>query len=117
MEKKESIFTPEDDRKILSELSNGVQLKDIAEEIGKPFKSVRNRRAHLLTRFVLGAPLSDREHYVLDLISLGNTNAKIAEKLDISKRTVDTYRVNAIKKLGASNIAHAIRLACEQRIL
>lgn len=58
--------------------------------------------------------LSERELQVLELIALELTTNEIAEKLFISKHTVETYRKNLLLKLDAKNLAgltkHAIYL-------
>nr|WP_299035051.1 response regulator transcription factor [uncultured Tenacibaculum sp.] len=59
-------------------------------------------------------PLSSRELQVLELIARENTTKEIADKLFISKHTVETYRKNLLLKLDAKNLAgltkHAIYL-------
>lgn len=47
--------------------------------------------------------ITAREESVLQLIAQGHTNKNIAEQLDISVKTVDTHRANAIRKLGISD--------------
>lgn len=44
--------------------------------------------------------LSEREQEVLRLVAEGNSNAQIAAQLFISRRTVETHRAHAMKKLG-----------------
>lgn len=57
--------------------------------------------------------LSVRELEVLPLICQGMSNQEIADKLFISKRTVDKHRANILAKTGAKNTAclvvHAIK--------
>lgn len=57
--------------------------------------------------------LSSRELEILELICHGNSNIDIAEKLFISKRTVDKHRANMLEKTNSKNTAqlvmHAIR--------
>lgn len=60
--------------------------------------------------------LTSREVEVLKLISYGLTTAKIAEKLFISKRTVDTHRNNLLSKLNLSNTAGLVRYAIENNL-
>ncbi|WP_319542105.1 response regulator transcription factor [uncultured Pseudodesulfovibrio sp.] len=43
--------------------------------------------------------LSEREQQILDLLANGETNAEIAERLDISIRTVESYYTRMISKL------------------
>lgn len=56
-----------------------------------------------------GVHLSRREQQVLDLVIAGLTSKEAARKLGISPRTVETYRVNLMKKTGASCTAELIR--------
>jgi DNA-binding NarL/FixJ family response regulator len=47
--------------------------------------------------------LSDRELQVIELVTRGLTNEQIAEKLEISKRTVDNHISNILTKTGTQN--------------
>jgi len=55
--------------------------------------------------------LTPRERVVLGLSAQGNTCAEIAEKLAISRRTVEVHRANMMHKLGLSNQAALLRYA------
>ncbi len=61
--------------------------------------------------------LTDREHEVLILIAQGLSNVKIAEKLFISQRTVDTHRTNIMKKIQVHNVAGIIKYAFQNNLL
>lgn len=61
--------------------------------------------------------LSSREREVLHLAAHGYTNAEIAERLCISRRTVETHRANAMRKLDLSNHTELIRYALQRGIL
>jgi two-component system, NarL family, response regulator NreC len=61
--------------------------------------------------------LSPREGEVLALIADGFTTKEIAEKLFISNRTVETHRVNMLKKLNVKNSAELVRKAAELKII
>jgi DNA-binding NarL/FixJ family response regulator len=56
--------------------------------------------------------LSDREEEVLRLIARGFTNRQIAERLDVSVKTVETHKARAMEKLGVDSragiVEHAI---------
>lgn len=54
---------------------------------------------------------TDRELEVLQLISDGFTNVQIADKLFLSKRTVEGYRQNLIEKMDVKNSASLIKYA------
>ncbi|QEY32875.1 response regulator transcription factor [Synechococcus sp. RSCCF101] len=47
--------------------------------------------------------LSEREIEIIELVALGLTNQEIAERLTISKRTVDNHVSNVFSKTGAKN--------------
>ena len=55
--------------------------------------------------------LSDRQKQVMDLAVKGLSNKEIAQTLQISPRTVETYRAWVMEKTGARNIAELVRLA------
>jgi DNA-binding NarL/FixJ family response regulator len=46
------------------------------------------------------ATLSDREVEIIELVTAGLTNEEIADRLSISKRTVDNHVSNILKKAG-----------------
>lgn len=54
--------------------------------------------------------LTAREREVLELISMGKSNAQIATQLFIASRTVATHVEHILAKLGAANRAHASAL-------
>lgn len=54
--------------------------------------------------------LSNREIEVLELISLGYTNAEIGVALNIGVETVKSHRGHLLKKLKAKNSAKLIRV-------
>ena len=47
--------------------------------------------------------LSGREREIIDLVADGLTNQQIAERLTISKRTVDNHVSNMFTKTGSKN--------------
>lgn len=60
-----------------------------------------------------GAHLTRREHEVLRLIGQGHTDREIAVRLGLSAKTVHTYRVNVMTKLGVRNVGMLVRRAME----
>ncbi|MDJ0582615.1 helix-turn-helix transcriptional regulator [Crocosphaera sp.] len=53
--------------------------------------------------------LSGREMQILDLVSTGLTNLQIAQKLEISKRTVDNHISNILTKTKTDNRVELVR--------
>jgi two-component system invasion response regulator UvrY len=58
--------------------------------------------------------LSRREFQVMLMISHGLSNAEISDKLCLSPKTISTYRLRLLDKLGAQNEVDLIRIAVEQ---
>lgn len=56
--------------------------------------------------------LTTRERQILKLIAEGDRNRDIAEKLSITIKTVETHRLNLMRKLDAHNIADLVNWAC-----
>ncbi len=74
----------------------------------QPVHSVSDQRLEQLTT---------REIEILSMIAAGLNNNKIAEKLFISPKTVDTHRTNLMRKLNANNAASLTRIAIETGLL
>ncbi|MCU1748804.1 two component system response regulator [Pseudomonas sp. 6D_7.1_Bac1] len=55
--------------------------------------------------------LTTRERQILKLIAEGGRNRDIAEKLTITIKTVETHRLNLMRKLDAHNIAELVNWA------
>jgi two-component system, NarL family, response regulator NreC len=58
--------------------------------------------------------LSEREAEVLRLVAQGYLSKAIAAQLGVGSKTVDTYRLRAMEKLGLSSRAALVRYALEQ---
>jgi two-component system response regulator NreC len=70
-----------------------------------------------LRRSVGGDGLSPRETEVLRLIALGHTNSEIANKLHLSRRTVETHRARIHRKLGMTTRAELVRFALRRHLI
>lgn len=62
-------------------------------------------------------PLTEREIQVLRLVAEGLNSREIAERLNISVKTVDTHRANMMEKLQAHNTAELIKIAIQKGIV
>ena len=60
------------------------------------------------------ADLSEREKEVLILLAWGYSNKEIAGQLDLSTKTVETYRVRVSEKLGLRSRTELVRYALRQ---
>lgn len=61
--------------------------------------------------------LTSRELEVLSLLAGGRTNSVIADKLNISPRTVEVHRANMMTKLNAKHVAEAIQTAFDADVV
>lgn len=57
--------------------------------------------------------LSERELAVLKRVAMGMSQKQIAAELDISHKTVDTYRARGMRKLDLANRANLVRFAID----
>lgn len=63
------------------------------------------------------ARLSVRERVVLEMVAEGLTNSEVAQRLKISRRTVESHRANLMQKLGIRTQADLIRFAIRHNIV
>lgn len=60
--------------------------------------------------------LTATERNILRLVSEGKSNAEVAEIIGLSARTVETYRLRLMRKLGIGNLASLVKYAIRQGI-
>lgn len=60
------------------------------------------------------AAISDRETEVLRLMALGHSNKEIAAALDLSVKTVEVHKANAMRKLGLAGRTDVVKYAMLQ---
>lgn len=58
--------------------------------------------------------ISRKEREILRFIADGMSSKEIAEKLDLSIRTVSNHRANMLKKTGLNNTAELVRIATNE---
>ncbi len=61
--------------------------------------------------------VSTREREVLQLLAEGYSNKEIADKLNLSLKTVETHRFNIMRKLGLHSIADIVLYAVRNHII
>jgi DNA-binding NarL/FixJ family response regulator len=64
-----------------------------------------------------GSPLSGRELAVLGLVAEGFSNIRIAERFELSASTIKTHIENLLRKLHATDRAHAVSIAMRTGVL
>jgi DNA-binding NarL/FixJ family response regulator len=61
--------------------------------------------------------LTDREMEIIKLISEGYKSSEIAEKLELSIRTIEVHRRNLMKKLEVKNTAELVSCALKSKLI
>ena len=109
--------------------ARGYVLKDASgEELARAIKLVASGRIYFspelsgeaLDSFFKRAEhpaLSERELEVLKLVAKGCSTKEIAPQLNITCRTVETYRERIMTKLGVHNIAGLTRFAISEGLI
>ena len=97
---------PVDDDVLVDVLRNAIRLD------GERY-SAHVQRADTMNR--LGR-LTPREREVLDLLADGLQHREIAERLAISPRTVEVYKVRMMEKLQCRTLAEIVRIGAEARV-
>lgn len=87
---------------------------------GRLFISMPNGGSEALLRAEQDSPtstLSEREQQVLQMLAEGYTNKEIGVKLDLSVKTIETYRARIASKLQLRTRADIVRYALEMGLL
>lgn len=66
---------------------------------------------------IAAGEITPREKEVLNLVVKGNSTKQIADQLNISIRTVESHRINMLKKMKVSNTAELIKKALDLKII
>jgi len=61
--------------------------------------------------------VSEREQEVLKMVALGYTSAEIADQLNLSAKTVETYRARGMEKLGLRTRAALVTFALKEGLI
>lgn len=108
----------------LTKGSSSQELIDALQKIAMGKKYISSSMAELLVNNVGGDSnqplherLSVREFQVLRMIARGDTPRKIAEDLLVGIKTVNTYRVRILQKMGMKSNADLTRYAVEHNLL
>jgi DNA-binding CsgD family transcriptional regulator len=75
------------------------------------------RRREALSMTATRTNLTPRERQVATLLAYGLTNTEIADRLQISIRTAEMHRANAMRKLGTQARAGVVRWALDNGLL
>ncbi|MEK6753764.1 MAG: response regulator transcription factor [Chloroflexota bacterium] len=61
--------------------------------------------------------LSEREQEVVKMVALGHTSAEIAKQLNLSAKTIETYRARGMEKLGLQTRAALVKFALQEGLI
>lgn len=79
-------------------------------------KNIINKQVETIEREKL-PKLSKREEEILELVCMGKSNEEIAEKLFISKRTVENHKTNLIQKTETGNTVNLVIYAYKNKLV
>lgn len=97
--------------------AHGYVLKDMAAtELRTAVESVLRGELAFPSGRPDSSSLTSRERQVLTRVARGLTNKEIGSELEISPRTVETYRENIVRKTGITTVAGLTRYVIEHRI-
>ena len=105
--------------------ASGYLLKSmIRTDLLQAIRSVHAGQRHIpreiaaeLAAHVTDDALSPRELEVLQTVAQGNSNRRVAAKLDVSEDTVKAHMKNIMSKLGANDRTHAVTIALKRGII
>jgi two-component system, LuxR family, response regulator FixJ len=95
------IEKPVDDSALIAAINRGLT-RTFAQQ-------VRQQSSETLTRQFAG--LTPRQIEIFDLVAAGFTSHAIAAKLELSPRTVESYRAQVMEKMQAESVAVLVRQA------
>lgn len=95
------IEKPVDDVQLVAAINRGLARAHAKQRLQEGGQDIRSRFKQL----------TPREVEVFDLVIDGYTSEAIAERLGISTRTVEGYRVQIMDKMQAESVAQLVRLA------
>ena len=70
-----------------------------------------------LVREQSGDVLTPRERQVVQLVAEGCSSKEVAQRLEISVKTVDTHRSNVMRKLRLHSVSQLVRYAIRNQLV
>ena len=90
--------------------------QDLMDRIQRALEKDRANRAELGERSLIREhheTLTPREREVLALVTSGKANKVMAADLGLSQRTIEIHRARVMEKMGASSLAHLVRMVLD----
>jgi DNA-binding NarL/FixJ family response regulator len=79
----------------------------LTRHLAAPFLAHDRRRGAL-------PPVTERESQVLRLVAQGHSNKELGAQLDVSVKTIEVHKANAMQKLGLRGRIELLRYALQQ---
>ena len=79
----------------------------LTHHLAAPFLTHDRKRGGL-------APVTERESQVLRLVAQGHSNKELAAQLEVSVKTIEVHKANAMQKLGLRGRIELLRYAFQQ---
>jgi len=101
-------------------LQKPIRARDFLDRVQRALAFDATTRATLLQRRQLQErfdSLTDREREILTMVLEGLSNKESAARMKLSSRTVEIYRASLLRKVGARNTAHLVRMAMQLRVV
>ncbi|MDX9668007.1 response regulator transcription factor [Pseudomonas sp. P5_152] len=95
----------------LGSLVTAIKAVELGYNFFPPLTSDSVNSAEQLTEREQIRSLTDREFTVLQYLAQGYSNKEIGEKLYLSNKTVSTYKIRLLHKLGATSLVELAELA------
>ncbi len=104
--------------------SASVELLDAVTAVVSGKRYLCSRASAMAVEGLMASPgskavdgLSAREKQVILMVVHGETSAAIAERLDLSPKTVESYRARVMAKLGVNDVPALVRLAVREGLI
>ena len=87
---------------------------DVTDVLIKKYRELRDgKNSPEISSSTIQATLSKREHQILNMIRESKTNKEIAEEFNLSVRTIETHRMNILRKFNVSNFDELVKTTNE----
>ena len=100
-------------------LQKPISQEDLLDRVRRALSFDATTRASLLERRQAEErfeSLTEREREILAMVVSGLSNKEAAARMKLSARTVEIHRASLMRKTGARNTAHLVRMAMELQI-
>ena len=95
----------------------------IVEELHEALHAIRrnevfvSRKVTRMVRHEVPLPPTERQREILQLIARGKTSRQIAEELDIRVKTVESHRLQLMRRLDIHDVAGLVRYAVRHGVI